>query len=86
MSADVAILEKMLAPLSEGMTEAYARRLTSIQGDEQLADELDRLSARESAGTITEEERRCYDTYVHAGSLISVLQAQARLFLKQAAA
>ncbi len=83
MTADISTLERMLDPLSRSFNEATARALVALKADDQLAEELDGLAAKQSADTITEEERRRYDTYVHAGSFISVLQAKARLYLRE---
>lgn len=81
MIADIPTLERMLDPLNRSLNEATAHALVDLKADEQLADELDRLAAKESADTISEEERRRYDIYVSAASILSVLQAKARLFL-----
>jgi hypothetical protein len=85
MITDIPTLERMLDPLSRSLNEAAARALVDLKADDQLVSELDRLAAKESADTITEEERRRYDTYVSAGSILSVLQAKARLFLRDQA-
>ena len=83
MHLKFATLERMLDPLSRSFNEATARALVALKADDQLAEELDCLAAKQSADSITEKERRRYDTYVHAGSFISVLQAKARLYLRE---
>ncbi|MCF7786249.1 MAG: hypothetical protein K9N47_09005 [Prosthecobacter sp.] len=85
MITDIPSLERMLDPLSRSLNAAAAHALVDLKADEQLADELDRLAAKESADNITEEERRRYETYVSAASILSVLQAKARLFLRDQA-
>ena len=83
MTADISTLERILDPLSRSFNEDTARALVELKADDRLAEELDLLAAKQSADTITEEERRKYDTFVLAGSFISVLQAKARLYLRQ---
>ena len=44
---------------------------------------MEQLAAGANEGTLTETERREYETCVRAGSVLSILQAKARLFMKR---
>ena len=47
---------------------------------------IEELAEKANEGELSESERRDYETYVHVGNIIAILQAKVRLRLKQAAA
>jgi hypothetical protein len=64
------------------LTEKGAKALAEFQSSPSDLARIEELAGRANQGTISEEERREYESWVRAGSLISVLQAKARLYLK----
>lgn len=82
MSATTMPLDRLLDPLSRAFDEPTAKALISLSADTELAAELDELARKNNAGLITEVERQRYEAFVSAGSILSVLQAKARLFLR----
>jgi hypothetical protein len=49
-----------------------------------MLERVQALAEKANEGELTESERRDYETYVHVGNIIAILQAKARLQLKQA--
>ena len=45
-------------------------------------DRVQKLQAKNNAGTITDAERRELESYVRVGQFVAVMQARARLTLK----
>lgn len=80
------IIDSLLDPVSRCFTEETARALAELKGDEAMQRRIEELAEKANEGELTEGERRDYETYVHVGNIIAILQAKVRLRLKQAAA
>jgi hypothetical protein len=76
------VLESLLAPLSEAMSEESARRLIALRATPEIQSRVDELAIKAEAGTLSEEERDEYDELVRAGTLLATLQAKARQMLR----
>lgn len=63
-------------------SEEGARRLISFRCDDETQARMEELARKCNEGTLTPDENREYESWVRDGTFISVLQAQARLFLK----
>jgi len=50
------------------------------EGDRERMEQLAELS---EAGTLTDEERAEFDSYLHVGNLLAVMQSKARLALRR---
>lgn len=79
--ADTIVLDKILAPLASALTPELAQRIISLRADTETQALVDQLGDKANEGTLTDAERRQYDTYVRAGTLISILQAKAKKLL-----
>jgi hypothetical protein len=77
-AADTIVLDKILEPLSSALTPELAQRLVGLRADAETQALIDTLGDKANEGTLTEAERRQYETYVRAGTLVSILQAKAR--------
>lgn len=75
-------LAKLLEPVGRSLTPDVARELVNLRADPAVQERLDGLADKSTEGTLTEDERAEYETYIHAIDFISVLQAQARRLLK----
>lgn len=78
IDSEAAILTRILETDDQELTPEAARYLLSRKfttGDE---DRVDDLSAKARAGSLTEEESRELDRYLHVASLLAVMQSQAR--------
>jgi uncharacterized protein YnzC (UPF0291/DUF896 family) len=54
----------------------------NLRADPAVQERLDELADKSTEGTLTDDERAEYESYIHAIDFISVLQAQARRLLK----
>ena len=71
----------MLEPVSDCFTREVASRLVQLQADPELQARIDELADKCTEGSLSEDERNEYETYVRASNLIAILQAKARKFL-----
>ena len=78
------VLDRLLSPVTECLTQEVARRLVDLRADPAFQERLDLLADTCTAGDLTPPEREEYDTYVHAIHFISILQAKARKLLAAA--
>jgi hypothetical protein len=77
-SADTIVLDKILEPLASALTPELARKIVDLRADAETQELIDDLGDKANEGTLTDAERRQYETYVRAGTLVSILQAKAR--------
>ncbi len=80
------VLDQLLDPVSRCFSADCARALLEVRADAKAQARVVELAEKCNEGQLTAEERREYETYVHVGNLIAILQAKARFFLKQQAA
>lgn len=79
---DMVSLAKFLEPVSRCFTPDVAQEILKLSADPAMQERLDELADKSTDGTLSDEERVEYQTYVHAIDFISILQAQARQLLK----
>lgn len=80
---NVTVLDRLLDPLSRCLTHEGARELLELRADAVAQTRISELAEKCNEGLLTPEERREYETYVHLGNFIAILQAKARLLLRQ---
>ena len=80
------IIESLLEPVSRCFTTETAQALSQLKTDEAVSRRIQELAEKANEGLLTESERRDYETCVHVGNVIAILQAKARLHLRQSAA
>lgn len=80
---DAVFLDRLLDPLSRCFDEASARALITLRADADVVSQIEDLAEKAREGTITESERRRYESYAQVTGIISVLQAKARKQLRQ---
>ena len=83
--ASQSVLERLLGPISRCFSPEGARALADMRADAVAQARIEELAEKCNEGQLTREERSEYETYVHAGNVIAILQAKARLQLKQSA-
>jgi hypothetical protein len=59
--------------------------LVELRTDPETEARMEILAGKANEGTLSVEERREYESWVRAGSMMSILQAKARLYLKRLA-
>ena len=85
MSATKTVLDRLLDPLSECLSEDEVRRLTSLPPDPVVEERLEVLAAKANEGLLSDEERSEYELYIQADDFMTLLLAKARVRLQQAA-
>jgi hypothetical protein len=81
--ATASLLDEIFEPFSEVMTLETAARLVKLRASDDVQRRLDELADKCTEGTLTEEERHDYDTYIRAIDFISIMQSKARQVLKR---
>ncbi len=79
-------LDQLFDTQQQCFSPEVAARLVALRSDGATAARMEELARGANEGSLNEEERREYETCVRAGTVISLLQAKARLFLKRQAA
>lgn len=74
-------LHRYLEPVALALTPQSARAILAIKPTEADVQRIEALGQKASDGSLSEDERDEYRTYVDAGDLISILKAKARLTL-----
>jgi hypothetical protein len=78
-------LDRLFDPANPFLTAEGARMLAELRTDPLEEARMEALAAKANEGTLTPEERREYESWVRSGSVMSILQAQARLYLRRQA-
>jgi hypothetical protein len=78
-----AVLERMLAPVSRSLNVEAAQKLVRLKADRKTQARVDKLARKCNEGDLTQAERLEYERLVTAGTMIAILQAQARLLLSK---
>jgi hypothetical protein len=74
-------LHRYLEPVAMALTPQSARAILAINPTEADVARIAALGQKANDGSLSDEERDEYRTYVDAGDLISILKAKARLTL-----
>jgi hypothetical protein len=80
---DTSVLDQLLDPVGRLLTPEVARKLVNHRFDAKAQTQIDRLARKCNEGRLTDDERREYETYVHAIDFLAVLQAKARALLRR---
>jgi F420-dependent methylenetetrahydromethanopterin dehydrogenase len=81
---EASVLEELLEPVSRCFNVDVARALAALRVNERLQARVDELAEKCNEGLLTAEEEEEYEAYVHASTLVGVLQAKARRILAEA--
>jgi hypothetical protein len=81
--ATASLLDEIFEPFSDVMTPETAARLVEMRASDDVQRRLDELADKCTEGTLTEEERHDYDTYIRAIDFISIMQSKARQVLQR---
>jgi hypothetical protein len=71
-------LERLLEPLAAGFSSEMAKYVAEFRADAVVQARIEELAEKANEGDLTDVERREYEEYVDAGTLIAILQAKAR--------
>src|SRR5437764_6929176 len=80
---EAAIWARLLQTQRDELSPEIAEYLLSIGLGETDRQRMQQLADRSESGTLTDEERREFDSYLRIGNLIAVMQSKARLVLRR---
>jgi hypothetical protein len=78
---EAAIWARLIESQPEELTPEAARYLLRFEFTESDQSRMQELADRSQAGTLSEDEGREFDSYLHIGNLLAVMQSKARLVL-----
>jgi hypothetical protein len=81
--SDADILEHVVSPEANGMDPGVAQAILELKFDKIATKTIRQLLQKNNRGIISAEERVTLEKYLRVGKLIDLLQAKARLSLKQ---
>ena len=80
-SSAMALLDRLLKPVSRCLTLEAARQLVALRADPAVQTRIDTLADKSTEGRLSDAERDEYETCVRTIDFIAVLQAKARKLL-----
>ncbi|MGI8744880.1 MAG: hypothetical protein ACR2NN_20375 [Bryobacteraceae bacterium] len=81
-NTEAAILSRIIQSDERELTPEVARYVLSMKLPSTDEERVNELSAKARSGSLTENETRELDSYLHIGTLLGVMQAKARRLLK----
>jgi hypothetical protein len=75
------VLDQLVAPLSDCLTPASARRLLALKADRGLQARVQDLAGRHRRGLLTPDEQAEYGLYVSYSTFVAILKSKARQLL-----
>src|SRR5215470_14034734 len=78
------ILTELIHPNQPGLPPDFARLILDLKFSPAATERMNELAEKNRLGTLTEAERGDLEKYLRVGSFLNLLQAKARLCLKDA--
>ncbi len=82
---DTAILTRAISPARQSISREIAEQILEWDFPPEDQERMAELSAKARAGALNAEEETEIDSYVRVGHIVNLMQAKARLAIKQAA-
>jgi hypothetical protein len=82
--SDADVLRHLVVPETDQMNPAAARAILQFRFDKEATKVIRRLLQKNNRGAISAEERITLERFLRVGKVLDLLQAKARLALKQA--
>jgi hypothetical protein len=83
-ATEAEILFEVVAPNRADVAPEAVRLIASLRFSEAQQERMRALAAKNNEGTITDAEREEMESFRRVGNFLAILQAKARLSLKQA--
>ena len=80
-NSEIMGLERLLRPLSRGLTSELARALVDLAADAETQARYDALAEKSTQGTLTPLEQEELESLVRANTLLGLLKAEAQSVL-----
>ena len=77
-NSEAAIWARLMQAQGDDLSAEAAEYLLSIRFGEDDITRMHELADRSTAGTLTDQERSEFDSYLHIGNLLAVMQSKAR--------
>ena len=81
LNLEPVIWARLLEAQKQDISPELAHYLLSIEFAESDRERMEYLAERSSSGTLTSDEEAEYDSYLHVGNVLSVMQSKARVVL-----
>ena len=78
------ILGQIVSPDRAGLPPEFARSILGLKFDERALNRMKELADRNNRGTLTDDQRAEMQKYTRVGNFLDLMQAKARLSLKNA--
>lgn len=85
MNSAFSALDRLFDPAHPVLTGEGAQMLADLRAEPEVETRMSVLAEKANGGQLSAEERREYESWVRAGTMMSILQAKARLYLKRLA-
>ena len=82
MKRNSSLIDRLAEPFVRTLTPKVARALVKLRADPELQHRMDELAEKCNEGQLTPDEREEYESSIRFGNFMAVLQAKARVFLK----
>jgi len=82
-TTDAEILAEVIAPDRDDMPQDVARSFLKLGFSEAQKERMREFADKNNRGTLTEGERAVMESYRRVGNFLAIIQAKARLSLKQ---
>jgi len=82
-NTEAAIWARLLEARKGELSPESAEYLLSVTFAETDRKRMEQLAERSEAGALTDQERAEYDSYLHIGNLLAVMQSKTRVALRR---
>ncbi|MBI3684281.1 MAG: hypothetical protein HY235_28230 [Acidobacteria bacterium] len=82
-NSEAALWARLMQAQKDELSSEAAEFLLAIDFGEGDRSRMQQLAERSQAGTLTAKEQTEFDSYLHVGNLLAVMQSKARLALKR---
>ena len=83
VTADAAILDRLIKPLRADLSPELAEALLNLDFDPKDRDRMQKLASKSQEGRLTKKEEEDLDSYRRIGYFVVLLRSQARIILQK---
>lgn len=83
MKSSLGLVENLFSKVSGCFNEQSAEALVALRADDKTTAMIEEIADKSREGMLNAEEQRQYQEFAQAVSFVSVLQAKARVYLRE---
>lgn len=83
MKSSLGLVENLFSKVSGCFNEQSAEALVALRADDKTTAMIEEIADKSREGLLNSEEQRQYQEFAQAVSFVSVLQAKARVYLRE---